>query len=108
MTASAPATNKLRRRRHAIMKNETGILVGGFQGWWGVRSFLCSSLKRSSESSGFMRRTNANAVLELSGICLLSCACLALAWAHEAEYFGFFFAIAAAISGEAAIRRSLL
>jgi hypothetical protein len=33
---------------------------------------------------------------------------IALAWAHEADYFAFFFAIAAAISGEEAIRRSIV
>jgi hypothetical protein len=46
-------------------------------------------------------------VLQLSAICLLACLCLALAWAHEADYFAMFFAAAAAISGEEAIRRSL-
>jgi hypothetical protein len=38
-------------------------------------------------------------VLQLSAICLLACLCLALAWAHEADYFAMFFAAAAAISG---------
>jgi hypothetical protein len=33
--------------------------------------------------------------------------CLALAWAQEADLFAMFFAAAAAISGEEAIRRSL-
>jgi hypothetical protein len=42
-----------------------------------------------------------------SAICLLACLCLALAWAHEADYFAMFFAAAAGISGEEAIRRSL-
>jgi hypothetical protein len=51
----------------------------------------------------YMDRT----VLQLSAICLLACLCLALAWAHEADYFAMFFAAAAAISGEEAIRRSL-
>jgi hypothetical protein len=32
---------------------------------------------------------------------------VALAWTHEADWFAIFFAIAAAISGEEAIRRSL-
>jgi hypothetical protein len=43
-------------------------------------------------------------VLQLSAICLLACLC---AWAHEADYFAMFFAAAAAVSGEEAIRRSL-
>jgi hypothetical protein len=47
-------------------------------------------------------------IRDLAGVCLLSCACVALAWAHEADYFAFFFAIAAAISGEEAIRRSII
>ena len=46
-------------------------------------------------------------VLELAVVCLAACAGLALAWAHEADYFAMFFAIAAAISGVEAIRRSL-
>jgi hypothetical protein len=45
-------------------------------------------------------------VLQLSAICLLACLSLALAWAHEADYFAMF-AAAVAISGEEAIRRSL-
>jgi hypothetical protein len=46
-------------------------------------------------------------VFELTVICLAACACLALAWAYDADYFAMFFAIAAAISGVEAIRRSL-
>jgi hypothetical protein len=45
-------------------------------------------------------------VRELSIVCLIACACLALAWAHEADYFAMFFAAAAAISGVEAIGRS--
>jgi hypothetical protein len=45
-------------------------------------------------------------VRELTLIFLVACVCLALAWAHEANYFAMFFATAAAISGEEAIRRS--
>jgi hypothetical protein len=45
-------------------------------------------------------------VWELSVICLIACVCLALAWAHEADYFAVFFALTAVISGEEAIRRS--
>ena len=30
-------------------------------------------------------------VLQLSAICLVACLCLALAWAHEADYFAMFF-----------------
>jgi hypothetical protein len=46
-------------------------------------------------------------VLELTVICLLACMSLALAWAHEADYFAMFFAAVAAISGVEAIRRLL-
>ena len=45
-------------------------------------------------------------VRELAGISVLSCICLAAAWGHEADGFAIFFAIAAVISGEEAIRRS--
>ncbi len=45
-------------------------------------------------------------VRELMVICFTSCVCLALAWGHEANYFAMFFAAAAAISGEEAIRKS--
>jgi hypothetical protein len=45
-------------------------------------------------------------VLELAVVCLAACAGLALAWAHEADFFAMFFAVAAAISGVEAIRRS--
>jgi hypothetical protein len=54
-----------------------------------------------------MPQRDTGAVLELTVISLLSCAGVALAWAQEAEYFAIFFAIAAAISGEEAVRRSL-
>jgi hypothetical protein len=39
------------------------------------------------------------AIRELVGICLLACACVALAWVHEADYFVLFFGLAAAIAG---------
>jgi hypothetical protein len=54
-----------------------------------------------------MPPNDATAVWELTVICLLSCAGVALSWAHEADWFAIFFAAAAAISGEEAIRRSL-
>ena len=37
---------------------------------------------------------------------MAACVCLALAWAQEANYFAMFFAAAAAISDEEAIRKS--
>jgi hypothetical protein len=46
-------------------------------------------------------------VLELSLLTLLACLGLGLAWAHEADYFGMFFAVAAALAGVEAVRRSL-
>jgi uncharacterized membrane protein HdeD (DUF308 family) len=46
------------------------------------------------------------AIRELLGICLLACACVALAWLHEADYFVLFFGLAAAIAGAEALRRS--
>jgi hypothetical protein len=55
-----------------------------------------------------MRLRKLSVTKELAVICVLSCACVALAWAHEADYFAMFFAAAAALSGEEAIRRSLL
>ena len=55
-----------------------------------------------------MLQKDPSAILELTVISLLSCAGVALAWSHESDWFAIFFAIAAAISGEEAIRRSLL
>jgi hypothetical protein len=46
------------------------------------------------------------AIRELVGICLLACACVALAWLHEADHFVLFFGLAAAIAGAEALRRS--
>ena len=46
-------------------------------------------------------------VKQLALICIVACLCLGLAWAHEADFFAIFFAAAAVISGEEAVRRSL-
>ncbi len=81
--------------------------MGGFQGWWGVRSLLLSREARLMELDCSMRLRNMSAAEELAVISLVSCASLALAWVQEADYFAIFFAIAAVISGEEAIRRSL-
>jgi hypothetical protein len=45
-------------------------------------------------------------VSQLAILGVVSCAGLALAWAHDADYFAMFFAIAAGISIGEAIRRS--
>jgi hypothetical protein len=46
-------------------------------------------------------------VRELTLLFAIACLCLALAWAHEADYFAMFFAAVAAIAGVEAVRRSL-
>ena len=46
-------------------------------------------------------------VRELTLLATLACACLALAWAYEADYFAMVFAVAAALAGVEAVRRSL-
>ena len=46
-------------------------------------------------------------LLELTLLTTLACACLGLAWAHEADYFAMVFAVAAAFAGFEALRRSL-
>jgi hypothetical protein len=46
-------------------------------------------------------------VLELTLLTTLACLGLGLAWAYEADYFAIFFAIAAALAGVEAVRRSL-
>jgi hypothetical protein len=46
-------------------------------------------------------------VRELALISLVCCFSLGLAWAYELDFFAMFFAIAAAIAGVEAARRSL-
>jgi hypothetical protein len=46
-------------------------------------------------------------VLELTLLTTLAYLGLGLAWAYEADYFAIFFAVAAALAGVEAVRRSL-
>jgi hypothetical protein len=46
-------------------------------------------------------------VRELTLLTALACLSLGLAWAQEADYFAMFFAVAAALAGVEAVRRSL-